>query len=297
MKTCPSKILVAIVVVIAALLTAAPQQVSAHTKSISYSSWVLGDAGASVRVRISLLELSRLGYVVNGEADGAKISSYLGERLLMLSQGGVCDATGAPMQITAPEGWVHFEWRVDCRDVEDISIQSSIMLDAAPGHLHFARVRAEGMPTVERVLSAREQSFSIDRADEGGSAQGTSIAGYLEIGVEHILSGWDHLAFVLALLLLAIFKFNLQWMLIVAVALALNIANFYGYWLSSSAANRKWKGGDVESGGAAAQPAMDASSVYTQAVGKAIAGSLVQQATSGFSKFMGGGGSSQEADL
>ena len=101
----------------------------------------------------------------------------------------------------------------------------------------------------------------------------------------------------LALLLLAIFKFNLQWMLIVAVALALNVANFYGYWLSSSAANRKWSGGDVESGGAAAQPAMDASSVYTQAVGKAIAGSLVQQATTGFSKFMGGGGSSQEADL
>lgn len=203
MKIRPSKILVAIVVAIAALATVAPQPVSAHTKSISYSSWVLGDAGASVRVRISLLELSRLGYVVNGTADATKISSYLGERLLMLSQGGVCDATGAPMQITAPEGWVHFEWRVGCPSVEEISIQSSLLLDVAPGHLHFARVRAEGMPTIERVLSAREQSFAINQVAGGGSAQGTSIAGYLVIGVDHILSGWDHLAFLLALLLLA----------------------------------------------------------------------------------------------
>lgn len=107
------------------------------------------------------------------------------------------------------------------------------------------------------------------------------------------------------LLLLAIFKFNLQWMLIVAVALALNIANFYGYWLSSSAANRKWSGG-LEAGTAQAAP-VDASSAYTSAVGKAMAGALVQQGTSAISGFFGGGGAaasaaapsgtSQEADL
>ncbi len=180
-------------------------QATAHTKSISYSSWVFAPDGASVRVRISLLELSRLGFVVGSEADPARVASYLRENLQLLSAGIPC-AADAPIQLSAPEGWTHFEWRVACSASGEQSIRSAILLDVAPSHLHFARVHSDGVPTRERVLSEREPSWAIEPAEPGVRGrvpEGTSISGYLVIGVEHILSGWDHLAFVLALLLLA----------------------------------------------------------------------------------------------
>ena len=37
----------------------------------------------------------------------------------------------------------------------------------------------------------------------GGSSEGTALAGYVWLGIVHIATGWDHLAFVFALLLLA----------------------------------------------------------------------------------------------
>ncbi len=40
-------------------------------------------------------------------------------------------------------------------------------------------------------------------ASDAAEPVGTSLAGYVALGLEHILTGWDHLAFVLALLLLA----------------------------------------------------------------------------------------------
>jgi hypothetical protein len=70
--------------------------------------------------------------------------------------------------------------------------------------MHFARV--EGVEGVlERLLIESEPRFALPgpdaptQADAGGSGLGT----YLELGIRHILTGWDHLAFVLALLLLA----------------------------------------------------------------------------------------------
>ena len=74
------------------------------------------------------------------------------------------------------------------------------MLDAAPSHLHFARLESADRGIRERVLSGAEPTWElVEGAPRTG---GTSLAGYLALGVEHILTGWDHLAFVLALLLL-----------------------------------------------------------------------------------------------
>lgn len=179
---------------------------AAHTKSISYSSWVFSEDGASVRVRVSLLELSRLGVVMNGEIDDEQVGGYLEDRLRLFSGGERCAAANPAKQVGAPQGWVIFEWQSSCAVSGEQVIESSILLDAAPSHIHFARVHASDAPMRERVLSAREPSWSVEDelGDASGQAQaGTSVAGYVRIGVEHIGSGWDHLAFVFVLLLLA----------------------------------------------------------------------------------------------
>jgi hypothetical protein len=178
---------------------------SAHTRSVSYSSWELDPQGARVRARIPLLELSRLGLdpVLDVGSDGPA-ARYLASHLRFTAGDGVCPPS-APVALTAPKGWVHLEWRVDCESSGARAVESWILRTEAPSHMHFARVSEPGSAALERVLIEGERQWPLAREDEGSTrdAGGTPLSGYLTIGVEHILSGWDHLAFVLALLLLA----------------------------------------------------------------------------------------------
>jgi hypothetical protein len=188
-----------------ALLSAAPA--SAHTRSVSYSSWQFDDGGARVRVRVPLLELSRLRLdPVLDVGSGGRAALYLASQLSLAVGDELCVASEAPIARRAPNGWAHFQWRVDCAARGPATIGSRILLAEAPSHMHFARVERSGEGALERVLIEGESSWTLPDGDADGAeeqAQGTSLVGYVALGVEHILSGWDHLAFVLALLLLA----------------------------------------------------------------------------------------------
>ena len=179
---------------------------SAHTRSVSYSTWQLDAEGASVRLRIPLLELSRLGLdpVLDVGSDGPA-ARYLAAHLRLFAGGSVCPPT-SPLAQTAPKGWVHLRWRVDCASSGPRTLESHVLFAEAPSHMHFARVSEPGGATLERVLIEGERQWrlaGLDAGDDSAAARGTPLSGYLAIGVEHILSGWDHLAFVVALLLLA----------------------------------------------------------------------------------------------
>ncbi len=187
---------------VAASAAAGPAQ--AHTHSASYSSWEIADDGARVRLRISLLELTRLPPVLL-ETGGDPIGRYLSSRLSLLRGGERCRPEPA-LRLRAPEGWALYEWRVACAEPGALAIESGILFEVAPSHLHFARLRGEPSRVLERVLTRAEPRWLLDEAGDepaGGDAAGTTLLGYIALGIEHILSGWDHLAFVLALLLLA----------------------------------------------------------------------------------------------
>jgi hypothetical protein len=70
------------------------------------------------------------------------------------------------------------------------------MLDVAPSHLHFTRLAGGA----ERVLSDGERDWPLP---DGNAATGASLADWIALGVGHIATGYDHLVFLLALLLLA----------------------------------------------------------------------------------------------
>jgi hypothetical protein len=178
----------------------------AHTRSLSYSAWEEEPEGIRVQVRVSQLDLSRLGIAFAESVAGVDpIGRYLQERL-RLSAGGELCAVLPPVALEAPEGWAVRAWRASCRLPGPYAVESAVLLDAAPSHLHFARLRTRDGRIVDRVLSESEPRWEWPVAASGapGAAPAdTSLGGYLLLGVEHILTGWDHLAFVAALLLLA----------------------------------------------------------------------------------------------
>ncbi len=196
-----------------ALAGAAALPAAAHTRSVSYSSWQLEASGATVQVRISLLELSRLAFdPVLDVGSGGPAAQYLASHLTLLAGDAVCSTAEPPSAESAPIGWAHFRWRIACSSSGPRSLESRVLLDRAPSHLHFARVASEGAckdvdckDWRERVLTEAEPTWALETARGAGpvDAKGTTLAGYVGLGILHITTGWDHLAFVLALLLLA----------------------------------------------------------------------------------------------
>lgn len=177
----------------------------AHTRSLSYSLWDLDETGATVRVQLSRLELTRVPLdPIASPQDERKLLAMLPEQVRMAAGGRWCEVAEAPHRTASSEGNLAYVWRVRCNGAGDRMVESRLLLDVAPSHLHFARVRVPGRPAIERVLTEAAPVWQLGVAEPDSRARGgTSIWGYLSLGIQHILTGWDHLAFVVGLLLLA----------------------------------------------------------------------------------------------
>jgi hypothetical protein len=178
-----------------------PLPAAAHQKSVSYSKWTVVGDGAVAEVRVRWLELTSLSDAGAGsDAPFAKsrVLSYLQERLSLQSEAGRCAPTaGTEVWLPAERGWLRVEWRVRC-DGPPTSLQSQLFATLT-NHVHLATV-LDTSPT-DVVLSATAPRANFGGGPGEGGAPG--IRGYLRLGVEHILTGWDHVAFLLLLIVVA----------------------------------------------------------------------------------------------
>jgi hypothetical protein len=185
-------------------LLAAAGDAAAHGRGASYSEWTLsaqadGTVRAEVRAHMPQLELTRLALHPEHTPDyAARAAAWLAGQLQLWSSAGRC-APGEAAGQAASDGGLYARWTARCAGGGELRIVSTLPRSVEPSHLHFARARFEGGAPAERALSRAEPAFALG-APPGAAA---SFARYVALGVEHILSGWDHLAFVLALILLA----------------------------------------------------------------------------------------------
>jgi len=84
-----------------------------------------------------------------------------------------------------------------------LTARSTLFSRLPAGHRQYFSVRdARGEKLAERVLSARADSLQIDLGKSGARLERTTPAlAFILLGVGHILTGYDHLAFLFALLL------------------------------------------------------------------------------------------------
>jgi hydrogenase/urease accessory protein HupE len=81
----------------------------------------------------------------------------------------------------------------------ELRISAPVLANLPRGHKQFCSIYDQQL-VAERMLSAESNNFTIDLRS-AYTAGDTSIFRFLFLGVEHILTGYDHLAFLLALLL------------------------------------------------------------------------------------------------
>src|SRR4051812_20955115 len=90
-------------------------------------------------------------------------------------------------------------FRYTCaRQIDDLTIRYDLFFDQDPRHQGFAEVRAFGT-TRESVFRDSDREIHV----QGEPSRIAQFGDYLELGIEHIFTGYDHIAFLLSLLLIA----------------------------------------------------------------------------------------------
>ena len=182
-------------------LWAAPASVSAHQKSVSYSKWTLLDGGAVAQVKVSWFDLTSLPVVqdaVDTPFEPATVLPYLQNHLLLETEDGPCEPIEASGALLPSErGWMRVEWRVRCDSVP--TALYSGLFRSLTNHVHLATI--VGPTSTDLVLSSTWPKASVGSKESG--ERETGIGDYLRLGVEHILTGWDHLAFLFLLIVIA----------------------------------------------------------------------------------------------
>lgn len=181
-------------------LVAAPA--AAHERTVSYSTWEVAPPRVRVTARLTALDVSRLSWAAAAGPDlNTRLGAYLSQRLTARTAGGPCGVARPPQRLTSPADQVIFEWELNCPAGDDLQVRSDLLREEAPSHLHFARARFAAGGSSEHVLSEGAETWTVG-AHGGGTPLADSFFAIVGLGVEHILTGYDHLVFLLGLILL-----------------------------------------------------------------------------------------------
>ena len=195
------------VVVIVLALVALGGSAAAHERSASHSTIVVDGHEAHVELRVTERDLGRLAEVLAagrgvGTADPESLDAAALEAstgLRISTHGGTCrPGPGPPRALAAAPGFRAWELRLDCPEpASPLGIESRLFAAVLPHHLHFVRVVSPSGVT-EDMLTAAHPHTTVDLAVGRHGFPG--LFRWVRLGVEHILGGADHLAFLLALL-------------------------------------------------------------------------------------------------
>jgi len=193
------------------LLTLWAGAAQAHTRSYSYSLWELDNEPWLLTVRINQYDLTRLQlHPAYSDDYQARVRQLVRERLVLTADGQACDLQLREVHLNT-DGWVRVSGQPSCPQQDRLMIRSQLLLDAVSAHMHFVTVRDGQGGVAEKVLTETDNHWAFAGAEALPQAP-QSLGSYWWLGIEHILSGWDHLAFVFGLLLLAGSLTQLAWL-------------------------------------------------------------------------------------
>lgn len=109
-----------------------------------------------------------------------------------------CAALGEPARSFDGNEAVEWRWKVRCADADLAGREVSVSGLAGSGINVVMRIERPDGQVFGAILDARHAAARIPAPD----SRGQRLAGYFSLGVEHLLTGLDHVLFVLGLMLL-----------------------------------------------------------------------------------------------
>lgn len=174
---------------------------SAHNRSVSYSTWTIAGNELVADLRLPTSNLNPLGLDPADAQTAHLLADRVGTQFLVWSGDAPCAMDHSEAHRSGSIFRVHAQWR--CKE-RATRLRSDFLRDVIPGHLHLLQWRSGAALQGPYALSNAQPELAIQAAPPEASQ-------YLGLGAEHILQGWDHLAFLVVLLLGAASWSQLAW--------------------------------------------------------------------------------------
>ena len=198
---------IALAVLLAAGLASLAGPAQAHTRSQSYSTWQLLPNG-EVRGTFTVDQRrATLLYALHPDASSLTqaVALHLLATIFVTAGDDNCIASGTPQILGSAPHQLRFELDFNCpqpSSAAPVQFRIGAFFPVAASHVHFIRVQDADGDEHETLLTASRQVFAPQQGATG-EQQLRGFGAYVMLGAEHVASGYDHLAFLLALLLLA----------------------------------------------------------------------------------------------
>jgi len=174
-----------------------------HQRSESYSRIEIANDDEVVFIEIDFnVQISVLSKI-KSNFDKSWESSLQEEVLNNYKIEGSCQLDQGPyLKSSLSTGYVSLRWRQSC-EKESVEIFFSLFFSEDPAHVHIATINIDGQSYPEKIFTVSSkrwnESSSINKEETSAYS---SFYDYLMLGIKHILTGLDHIAFLLGLLLL-----------------------------------------------------------------------------------------------
>lgn len=179
--------------------------VRAHESIGSVSNVVITAQGQTVEYYLNIPPV--LGKLLDNSGYGNEVAlkEYFSWTLKMTSWDAPCELH--KLRAIAPQASgnriIHLEFLCP-REITDLTINSTAFLDMDEKHVQFIRLAAPDNPRnvlQEGMLTLKRPAFHVADVKTGGSVLAYRAYRFFILGVEHILSGYDHILFILAAIL------------------------------------------------------------------------------------------------
>jgi len=178
---------------------------SAHSRSVSYSNWTLEGSELRMQLRLPPVELNRAGFDPRDPQLPAQLAARLEGEFHIASAGGDCVLLQANGRRGGDGMLLDAHWHCPQRPQ---SLRSTFLRDRVPGHLHLLQLHEGGRLSGPWALGPGQPQIALPAV---AAAVAPQFGRYMGLGAGHILGGWDHLAYLLVVLLGATGLATLAW--------------------------------------------------------------------------------------
>ena len=184
------------------LLLALSSELSSHQRSESYSKWVVEEQGNESLISISFtIRLSNLNRI-EGPLTGDWQKRVSDKITSSFSTNTECSFEEKPISVTLKQDDIfRISWALLCSS-ELEKINTAIFFNQDPTHSHIARYIYSSDLSIEKLFTSQTRVWNLKDIKLEKNTVNSSFKEYVLLGMKHISTGYDHLAFLLGLLLL-----------------------------------------------------------------------------------------------
>lgn len=193
---------------------------AAHNKSLSFSEWTWVGKQLHVAFTSPARDVTLLPELESAQDLSSALAAHIDAHLKLVQINTPCRLSQNFEKRRARAGYIRVEGTFSCfNEAALITVHNHAFFNLAGSHVHFARISMAGssLADSEEILFTATQRRLDIRPGIDGTVDARSQAldvfeNYLGLGISHILSGIDHLAFLACLILIAQSRSRAIWL-------------------------------------------------------------------------------------